>query len=116
MEQRNAKGIGGVGPLVKVTWLDAAQQIKIHTLNFNKPEAHLAVCETIGELVFRDSKALILVQHVSDTYGIDILAIPRDWTQKVEVLEVVGEECTIENLESQQESPSATTSKTSKSK
>ena len=43
MEQRNAKGIGGVGPLVKVTWLDAAQQIKIHTLNFNDPEAHLAV-------------------------------------------------------------------------
>ena len=102
-----ARGIGGQGPLVKVTWNDAAQQIKIHTLNFNNPEVHLAVCETIGELVFRDSKVLILVQHWSDTDGIDILAIPRDWCQKIDILEIVGEEitdpCIIENLESQQE-------------
>ena len=115
-----AAGIGGQGPLVKVTWNDAAQQIKVHTLNFNNPLGHLAICETIGELVFRDSKALILVQHWSDTDGVDILAIPRDWCQKIEVLEAVGEEitdpCIIENLESQQESQSATTSKTSKSK
>jgi hypothetical protein len=115
-----AAGIGGQGPLVKVTWNDAAQQIKVHTLDFNNPVGHLAICETIGELVFRDSKALILVQHWSDTDGVDILAIPRDWCQKIEVLEKVGEEitdpCIIENLESQQESQSATTSKTSKSK
>ena len=118
--EKYAKGIGGQGPLVKVTWNDAAQQIKVHTLDFNNPLSHLAVCETIGELVFRDSKALILVQHWSDTDGVDILAIPRDWCQKIEVLEKVGEEitdpCIIENLESQQESQSATTSKTSKSK
>ena len=118
--ENQASGIGGVGPLVKVIWNDAAQQIKIHELNFNKPEVHLAVCETIGELVFRDSKALILVQHWSDTDGIDILAIPRDWCQKIEVLEKVGDEitdpCIIENLESQQESPSATPLKGSKSK
>ena len=115
-----AAGIGGQGPLVKVTWNDAAQQIKVHTLDFNNPVGHLAICETIGELVFRDSKALILVQHWSDTDGVDILAIPRDWCQKIEVLEKVGEEitdpCIIENLESQQESQSASTSKTSKSK
>jgi hypothetical protein len=115
-----ARGIGGQGPLVKVTWNDAAQQIKIHTLNFNNPEVHLAVCETIGELVFRDSKVLILVQHWSDTDGIDILAIPRDWCQKIDVLEIVGEEitdpCIIENLESQQELPSAIQSKGSKNK
>ena len=115
-----ARGIGGQGPLVKVTWNDAAQQIKIHTLNFNNPEVHLAVCETIGELVFRDSKVLILVQHWSDTDGIDILAIPRDWCQKIDVLEKVGEEitdpCIIENLESPQELPSAIQSKGSKNK
>ena len=116
MEERRAKGIGGVGPLVKVTWLDAAQQIKIHALDAENPENHLAVCETVGELVIDNPKALILVQHWSDTDGIDILAIPRDWTQKVEVLEVAGEECTIENLESQQESQDATQSKNSKRK
>jgi hypothetical protein len=115
-----ARGIGGQGPLVKVTWNDAAQQIKIHTLDFNNPMNHMAVCETIGELVFRDSKALILVQHWSDTDGVDILAIPRDWCQKIEILEKVGEEitdpCIIENLESQQELPSAIQSKGSKNK
>jgi len=118
-------GIGGVGPLVKVTWNDAAQQIKIHTLNGANPEEHLAVCETIGELVVKDRKALILVQHWSDTDGIDILAIPTDWCQKIEVLEKVGDAiieptrndiCIIENSESQQESQDATMSKNSKDK
>ena len=120
MEERTATGIGGQGPLVKVTWNDAAQNIKIHALNFNNPEFHLAVCETVGELVFRDSKVLILVQHWSDTDGIDILAIPRDWCQKIDIMEVVGEEitdpCIIENLESQQESQDVSTSKDSKNK
>ena len=33
-----ARGIGAVGPIVKVTWNDAAQQIKVHTINAAKPE------------------------------------------------------------------------------
>jgi len=107
-------GIGGVGPIVKVTWLDAAQQIKIHALNGKEPEKHLAICETIGELVIRDRKTLILVQHWSDTDGVDILAIPRDWCQKIEVMEIVGEECTLENLESQLALEDVTTSTNSK--
>tara|TARA_R100000008_G_scaffold82129_1_gene66055 strand:- start:3027 stop:3407 length:381 start_codon:yes stop_codon:yes gene_type:complete len=118
----HAKGIGGVGPLVKVTWNDAAQQIKIHAINGANPEKHLAVCETIGELIVKDRKALILCQHWSDTDGIDILAIPRDWCTKIEVLEKIGEGiidpreelCILENSESQQESPSVKQSKTSK--
>ena len=125
METKRAKGIGGVGPIVKVTWNDAAEQIKIHAINGDNPEEHLAVCETIGELVVKDRKALILVHHWSDTDGIDILAIPTDWVQKIEVLEKVGdaileptrnELCILENLESQQESQNAKTSKSSKSK
>jgi hypothetical protein len=120
-----ASGIGGVGPIVKVTWNDAAEQIKIHTLNGANPEEHLAVCETVGELVVKDRKALILVHHWSDTDGIDILAIPTDWVQKIEVLEKVGDAiieptrndiCILENSESQQESQNVTTSKDSKNK
>ena len=122
---KTASGIGGVGPIVKVTWNDAAEQIKIHCIDGENPEKHLAVCETVGELVVKGRKALILVHHWSDTDGIDILAIPTDWVQKIEVLEKVGdaiieptrnELCIIENLESQQESQSAKQSKTSKSK
>ena len=120
-----ASGIGGVGPIVKVIWNDAAQQIKVHTINAEHPEEHLAVCETIGELIVKDRKALILVQHWSDTDGIDILAIPTDWCQSIEVMEKVGdaiieptrnELCIIENLESQLESQDVSTSKDSKNK
>ena len=123
--ENQARGIGAVGPLVKVTWNDAAEQIKIHAINGENPVEHLAVCESIGELVVKDRKALILIHHWSDTDGIDILAIPTDWVQSIEVLEKVGdaiieptrnELCIIENLESQQESPSATPSKTSTKK
>ena len=123
--ENQARGIGAVGPLVKVTWNDAAEQIKIHTINGENPVEHLAVCESIGELVVKDRKALILIHHWSDTDGIDILAIPTDWVQSIEVLEKVGDAIIeptrnelgiIENLESQQESPSATPSKTSTKK
>jgi hypothetical protein len=103
---------GSAGPLVKVEWNDAAQNIKVHVINGNEPEEHLAKCVTVGELIVKDRKALILCQHWSDTDGIDILAIPTDWATKITVLEEVGtaieesevDKCTIENLESQQES------------
>ena len=97
---------------MKVEWNDAAQNIKVHVINGNEPEEHLAKCVTVGELIVKDRKALILCQHWSDTDGIDILAIPTDWATKITVLEEVGtaieesevDKCTIENLESQQES------------
>jgi len=96
------KRFGTVGPIVRVKWYDAASQMKINAINGNNPEEHLAMCETVGELIVEDRKALILVQHWSDTDGVDILAIPRDWCQEIEVLKEV-EECISENLESQQE-------------
>ena len=120
-----ARGIGAVGPLVKVTWNDAAEQIKIHAINGENPVEHLAVCETIGQLVVKDRKALILVHHWSDTDGIDILAIPTDWVQKIEVFEKVGDAiieptrndiCIIENSESPPESQDVSPSSNSKSK
>ena len=114
MERMEEKGrkFGSAGPLVKVEWNDAAQNIKVHVINGNEPEEHLAKCVTVGELIVKDRKALILLQHWSDTDGIDILAIPTDWATKITVLEEVGtainkeevDKCTIENLESQQES------------
>ena len=111
-KMEKGRKFGSAGPLVKVEWNDAAQNIKVHVINGNEPEEHLAKCVTIGELIVKDRKALILCQHWSDTDGIDILAIPTDWATKITVLEEVGtaieerevDKCTIENLESQQES------------
>ena len=96
------RSFGKVGPIVRVKWYDAASQMKVNTVNGLNPEKHLAMCESVGELIVEDRKALILVQHWSDTDGVDILAIPKDWCQDIEVLKEV-EECISENLESQQE-------------
>ena len=110
--KREAETLGSVGPFVKVTWNDAASTFKEYRINAADPSEHLTQCETVGELVAEDEKAMVLVMHGSQCDGCDIMAIPRDWCQTVEVLESVGtaidnwneikEQC-IENLESQPE-------------
>ena len=96
---REAETLGSVGPFVKVTWNDAASTFKSYRINAENPSEHLTQCETVGELVAKDDKAIVLVMHGSQSDGADIMAIPRDWCQKIEVMEIVGE-CISENLES----------------
>ena len=97
--QREGERLGSVGPFVKVTWNDAASTFKTYVINGDNPSEHLTVCETVGEMVAKDDKAIVLVMHGSQCDGADIFAIPTDWCQKVEILK----ECTSENSESQQE-------------
>ena len=124
---REAQTLGSVGPFVKVTWNDAASTFKSYRINAENPSEHLTVCETLGELVAEDDKAMILVMHGSQCDGADIMAIPKDWAQKVEVLEPVGtaldnwkelkeEICILESSEHQQESEDAEVKKKSKNK
>ena len=96
---REAQTLGSVGPFVKVTWNDAASTFKSYRINAENPSEHLTVCETLGELVAEDDKAMVLVMHGSQCDGADIFAIPTDWCQQVEILK----ECTTENSESQPE-------------
>ena len=99
---RDSETLGTVGPFVKVTWNDAASTFKEYRINAKNPSEHLTVCETVGELVAKDDKAIVLVMHGSQCDGADLMAIPRDWCQKIEVMEIVGE-CITENSESPQE-------------
>jgi len=107
--QREGETLGTVGPFVKVTWNDAASTFKAYRINADNPSEHLTICETVGELVAQDDKALVLVMHGSQCDGCDIMAIPTDWAQTIEILEPQGtavenwKEC-IETLESPQES------------
>ena len=110
---REAETLGSVGPFVKVTWNDAASTFKSYRINAENPSEHLTVCETVGELVAKDDKAIVLVMHGSQCDGADLMAIPRDWCQKIEVMEIVGE-CISENLESQLESQEPSTQNKSK--
>ena len=100
--QREGETLGSVGPFVKVTWNDAASTFKTYVINADNPSEHLTVCETVGEMVAKDDKAIVVVMHGSQCDGRDIMAIPTDWAQKIEILETVGE-C-IETSEFQQES------------
>ena len=110
---REPETLGSVGPFVKVTWNDAASTFKQYRINAENPSEHLTRCETLGELVAKDDKAIVLVMHGSQSDGCDIMAIPRDWCLKIEVMEIVGE-CISENLESQLESQEPSTQKKSK--
>ena len=110
---RKAETLGSVGPFVKVTWNDAASTFKEYRINAENPSEHLTICETVGEMVAKDDKAIVLVMHGSQCDGADIMAIPRDWCQKIEVMEIVGE-CISENLESQLESQEPSTQNKSK--
>ena len=110
---REGETLGSVGPYVKVTWNDAASTFKQYKINADNPSEHLTICETIGELVAMDDKALVVVMHGSQSDGCDIMAVPRDWTQKIEILESQGE-CILENLESLPELEDVTTSTNSK--
>ena len=96
---REGETLGSVGPFVKVTWNDAASTFKTYKINGDNPSEHLTTCETVGEMVAKDDKAVVIVMHGSQCDGVDIMAIPRDWCQKIEVMEIVGE-CISENLES----------------
>ena len=96
---REAETIGSVGPIVKLTWYDAASTFKQYRINAEDPKEHLTICETVGEMVAQDEYATVLVMHGSQCDGADIFAIPTDWCQKVEILK----ECISENSESQQE-------------
>ena len=121
---RVAQTLGSVGPFVKVTWNDAASTFKSYRINAENPSEHLTLCETVGELVAQDDKALVLVMHGSQCDGADIMAIPTDWAQEIEILESVGTaldnwkelKCTLENLEHQQESEDAEVKKKSNNK
>ena len=110
---REAETLGSVGPFVKVTWNDAASTFKEYRINAADPSELLTQCETVGELVAEDEKAMVLVMHGSQSDGCDIMAIPTDWAQKIEVMEIVGE-CISENSESQPESQEPSTQNKSK--
>ncbi len=53
-KDRVGETLGSVGPLVKVTWNDAASTFKQYKINGSNPSEHLTVCETVGSLVILD--------------------------------------------------------------
>ena len=87
------------GPIVRIRWNDAAQQVKTNKVNIVEPIENLSLSESVGEMIAKDDKAIVLVYHWNDVDGVDMITIPTDWCQEIEILK----ECITENLESQPE-------------
>jgi len=56
--------IGEYGKIVKVHWMDATQHQGLDKVNVADPSSHLSKCETVGEIIARESIAFILVYHL----------------------------------------------------
>ena len=95
--------LGKNGPLMKVKWLDATNQKCVSTINLKDPSEHLSYCETIGEVVAQDERAIIIVYHYTDVDGVDLITIPTSWVVEMEEMEC------LENSESQLELKRSTT-------
>ena len=91
--------LGKNGPLMKVKWLDATNQKCVSTINLKAP----SYCETIGEVVAQDERAIIIVYHYTDVDGVDLITIPTSWVVEMEEMEC------LENSESQLELKRSTT-------
>ena len=87
--------LGKNGPIMKVKWLDATNERGVKKINIDDPSEHLCYCETIGEVVAQDERAIVVVYHYTDFDGVDFICIPTSWVVEMEELEC------IENLESQ---------------
>ena len=78
--------LGENGPLMKVKWLDATNERGITKINLDDPSEHLCYCETVGEVVAQDERAIVIVYHYTDLDGVDIIAIPTSWVVEMEEL------------------------------
>jgi hypothetical protein len=90
--------LGTNGPLMRVKWLDATNERGIKKINIEDPSEHLCYCETIGEVVAQDERAIVVTYHYTDYDGVDFICIPTSWVVEMEEL------VCLENLEYQQES------------
>ena len=78
--------LGSNGPLMVVKWFDATNERGYNKINLHDPSEHLSYCETIGEVVAQDERAIVVVYHYSDIDGVDFIAIPTSWVVEMEEL------------------------------
>ena len=90
--------LGNNGPLMKVKWLDATNERGVKKINIDDPSEHLCYCETIGEVVAQDERAIVVTYHYTDFDGVDFICIPTSWVIEMEEL------VCLENSEYPQES------------
>ena len=78
--------LGSNGPLMKIKWLDATNATQQKKVDIEDPSNHLSYCETVGEVVTQDERAIVINYHYSDMDGVDFICIPTSWV--VEMVEL----------------------------
>lgn len=78
--------LGKNGPIMKVKWLDATNERGMKKINVKDPSEHLCYCETVGEVVAQDERAIIITYHYTDYDGVDFICIPMSWVVEMEEL------------------------------
>jgi hypothetical protein len=73
--------------LVDVKWLDACAHMNVEKLNPKKLKDLLCPTHTIGKVVAQDNKVLCVATNISAANGIDMIAIPVRWVEKVRIVE-----------------------------
>ena len=73
--------------LVDVEWLDACAHMNVEKLNPKKLKDWLCPTHTIGKVVAQDDKVLCVATNISAANGIDMIAIPVKWVEKVRIVE-----------------------------
>ena len=87
--------LGSNGPIMRVKWLDAVNERGIQKINIDDPSEHLSYCETIGEVVAEDERAIVVVYHYTDIDGVDFICIPTSWVVEMEELCPMGLESSV---------------------
>ena len=73
--------------LVDVKWLAACAHMNVEKLNPKKLKDLLCPTHTIGKVVAQDNKVLCVATNISAANGIDMIAIPVRWVEKVRIVE-----------------------------
>jgi hypothetical protein len=73
--------------IVDVLWLDACAHMNVEKLHPKKLLEWLCPTHTIGRVVAQDDKVLCIATNISNANGIDMIAIPVRWIERVQIME-----------------------------
>tara|TARA_Y100000310_G_C20601972_1_gene773503 strand:- start:910 stop:1209 length:300 start_codon:yes stop_codon:yes gene_type:complete len=72
--------------LVEVEWLDACAHMNVDKLDLDKLSELLCVTQTLGKVVAQDEKVICIATNISAANGLDLIAIPVKWIEKIKIL------------------------------
>ncbi len=73
--------------LVDVEWLDACAHMNVEKLDKNNLAKLLCKTNTLGRVVAQDRKVICVATNISKVNGADIIAIPVNWIEKINIME-----------------------------